>query len=47
VTTYVGGSTACIQDLLDAPGLEVAPVQPGQRTTWDADTVNPPPYDAD
>jgi hypothetical protein len=47
VTTYVGGSAACIQDLLDAPGLEVAPAEPGQRTSWDADTVNPPPYDAD
>jgi hypothetical protein len=46
VTTYVGGSAACIADLLAAPGLEVAPAEPKQRITWDADQVNPPPPDA-
>jgi hypothetical protein len=46
VTTYVGGSSACIADLLAHPGLEAAAVPPTQRVTWDADTVNPLPLDA-
>jgi hypothetical protein len=45
-TTYVGGSAACIADLLAADGLEAAQVPADQRTTWDADTVNPPPVHA-
>ena len=46
VTTYVAGSAACIADLLADEQLEAAPAEPGQRTTWDADRVNPPPPDA-
>ena len=46
VTSYVGGSADCIAELLAAPGLETAPAEPGQRVTWDADQVNPPPPDA-
>ena len=46
VTTYVGGTTACIADLLATAGLEVAPADARQRTAWDADQVNPPPPDA-
>jgi hypothetical protein len=46
MTTYVGGSAACIADLLAADGLEAAQVPADQRTTWDADTVNPPPLGA-
>ena len=46
VTTYVGGSSACIADLLADPDLEAAAVLPTQRITWDADTVNPLPLDA-
>jgi hypothetical protein len=46
MTTYVGGSAACIADLLAADGLEVAAVPADQRVTWDADTVNPPPLGA-
>jgi hypothetical protein len=45
VTTFVGGSAACVRDLLDHPGLEAAPVPVDQRFTWDADTVNPLPFD--
>jgi hypothetical protein len=45
MTTYVGGSAACIADLLAADGLEAAPVPADQRVTWDADTVNPLPMD--
>jgi hypothetical protein len=45
VTTYVGGSTDCIGDLLTADGLETAPAQAGQAVTWEADRVNPPPDD--
>jgi hypothetical protein len=44
-TTYVGGSAACIAELLTTEGLEVAVVPADQPTTWDADTVNPQPPD--
>src|SRR5688500_3223983 len=44
VTAYVGGSRACIDDVLGAEGIEVAEVSPTRRVTWDADTVNPPPF---
>jgi hypothetical protein len=46
VTSYVGGSAGCIAELLATPDLETAPAEPGQRVTWDADQVNPPPPDA-
>jgi hypothetical protein len=46
VTTFVGGSAACVRDVLDHPLLEAAPVPADQRFTWDADTVNPAPVDA-
>jgi hypothetical protein len=45
MTTYVGGSAACIADLVSADGLEVAVVPVDQRVTWDADTANPLPAD--
>jgi hypothetical protein len=45
VTTYVGGSAACIADVLAHPGLEGAAVPASQGITWDADTVNPLPFD--
>jgi hypothetical protein len=45
MTTYVGGSAACIADLLTVGGLEAAEVDSDQRVTWDADTVNPLPPD--
>jgi hypothetical protein len=46
VTTYIGGSAACIAELLASPGLEAAEVSVSQGTGWDADTVNPLPLDA-
>ncbi len=46
VTTYVGGTAACIGELLAVAGLEIAPADPRDRTTWDADEVNPVPADA-
>jgi hypothetical protein len=46
MTTYVGGTSACIADLVAADGLEVAVVPVDQRVTWDADTVNPRPLGA-
>jgi hypothetical protein len=46
VTTYVGGSAACVNALLAHPALEAAAVPVDQRCTCDADTVNPPPVDA-
>jgi hypothetical protein len=45
VTTYVGGSAACIADLLAHQGLEAAAVTASQGVTWDADTINPLPLD--
>ena len=46
MSTYVGGSAACIADLQAAPGLETAPAEPGDPTGWDDDPVNPvPPRD--
>jgi hypothetical protein len=45
VTTYVGGDPALVGSLLAAPGLECAPATPGQSTAWNADTVNPLPFD--
>jgi hypothetical protein len=46
VSTYVGGSAACITELLASPDLEAAPAEAKQKVTWDADQVNPPPPDA-
>ncbi|NEK58277.1 hypothetical protein GCU56_10385 [Geodermatophilus sabuli] len=46
VSTYVGGTRACVDDVLAAAGLETSEVSPTQRVTWDADRVNPPPFDA-
>jgi hypothetical protein len=40
-STYVGGSAACIAELLATPGLEVVPATPGDRVAIDA--VNPLP----
>jgi hypothetical protein len=45
VTTFVGGSAACADDLLGHPALEAAAVPADQRFTWDADTLNPLPFD--
>lgn len=43
MTTYVGGSAACIEDLLGDDTLEVMPVSIDQRVSWDSDDINPPP----
>ena len=43
MTTYVGGSAACIAAALAAEGLETAQVPSDQKVTWDADTINPLP----
>ena len=45
-TTYVGGSAACVAEILGSHGLEAAPAGAGERITWDSDTVNPLPDDA-
>ena len=46
MTTYVGGASACIADLVAADGLEVAAVPVHQRVDWTADSLNPLPEDA-
>lgn len=43
MTTYVGGSSACIDDLLRDDRIESLAVSVDQLVTWDADTVNPRP----
>lgn len=43
MATYVGGSQACVQELLAEDGLEALSVSVDQGVTWDTDTVNPLP----
>jgi hypothetical protein len=43
LTTYVGGSVACIDALLREHELEALPVSVDQSVTWQADTINPTP----
>jgi hypothetical protein len=43
MTTYVGGSTACIQAVLAEASLEAMPVSVDQSVTWDSDAINPLP----
>jgi hypothetical protein len=38
-STYVGGSAACVAELLATPGLEIAPTNPANRVA--VDPVNP------
>jgi hypothetical protein len=46
MSTYVGGSEACIADLLAADGLEAAPASPGDPVAWVEDPLNAvPPRD--
>jgi hypothetical protein len=45
MSTYVGGSAACVADLLAAPDLETAAVLPGDPIAFDQDPVNPAPDD--
>lgn len=40
-STYIGGSDALIQDILDSPALEAWPAAPDDDITYDADIVNP------
>jgi hypothetical protein len=43
MSTYVGGTRACIEELLGTEGLEAWPVAPQDATTADSDTINPAP----
>lgn len=43
MSTYVGGSRACIEAVLGAPGVEAWEVQHGQGVTYDSDVLNPVP----
>jgi hypothetical protein len=46
MTTYIGGTRACIDAILRRPNLEAYEVPPDQSVTITADTVNPPPAGA-
>ncbi len=43
MSTYVGGSAACLAELAAADGLEVVPAQPGDPVDYAADRINPVP----
>ncbi|MCZ2859271.1 hypothetical protein [Blastococcus sp. VKM Ac-2987] len=43
MSTYVGGSAACVAELLAVPGLEVVRSRPADRVGWADDPVNPVP----
>jgi hypothetical protein len=43
MSTYVGGSSACIAELLEAPCLEAFPASPDDQIGFEADTGNPLP----
>jgi len=43
MSTYVGGTRACIAALTGHPGLEAAEVQPADGVSWPSDEVNPAP----
>jgi hypothetical protein len=43
MTTYVGASARCTQEIVDSDVLEALPVTSDQRVTWDADSLNPLP----
>jgi len=47
MASYVGGSEGCIADVVDNPALEAYPITLDLPTTWDRDTVNPPPKPRD
>jgi hypothetical protein len=42
-STLIGGSRACVADVLAEPAVEVMPVAPNQRIAWDGDDRNPLP----
>jgi len=43
MSTYVAAGAACIDELLDTPGLEVAPASADDPVSWDSDDLNPLP----
>jgi hypothetical protein len=43
MSTYVGGSAACVADLVATSGLETAPAAPEDPVGYDADRINPVP----
>jgi len=42
-STYIGGSTGCIDALLSDERLEISPATADQKISYDADTINPEP----
>lgn len=45
MATYVGGTEACIADIVGNPDLEAFPVRATDKVTWDSDAINPMPHD--
>ena len=44
--TWIGGSAACIERVLNHPQLEAFPITPDTRPDYGQDTINPPPAGA-
>jgi hypothetical protein len=43
MSTYVGGSRACVDAIVSCPELQAFEVSPDQSPSWDSDAVNPTP----
>jgi hypothetical protein len=43
MSTYVGGTHACIAELARHPDLEAVEIQPSDGVNWASDQVNPAP----
>jgi hypothetical protein len=43
MSTYVGGTSECIAELVAHNGLEATTVEPSDGVMWASDQLNPPP----
>jgi hypothetical protein len=43
MSTYVGGTRACIAELTAHRDLEAMTIEPSDGVTWASDQLNPPP----
>lgn len=43
MSTYVGGTRACVEAIVSHPDLEAAVVASTDGITWASDRLNPPP----
>ncbi len=43
MTSYLAGTRACVDAVVDAAGIEAFPVPPDDPLAWDSDAINPVP----